>query len=198
MGTLGPLVKEVETRRAWVVSAAALTLAGLVSSATMGAIVGGLGKVLVPDSAGGWGLAIVITLALVAAAREFGWISVPLPQPKRQTSEWWGKLYGRRAASLLWGLDLGLTFTTWFTFSGPLVLAALAFVVGNLFVGTALFTMMWLGRALSVWLAPLLMRGATTAPQMLDSVSRQKHILQLEHGVALVVVAALLVVAVTV
>lgn len=138
-------------------------------------------------------MAVVAPVALIAAARELGWISVPLIQPRRQTREWWWKVYGRRVAALLWGLDLGLVFTTWFTFAGPWALAALAFTTANPGFGVAVFAAYWLGRALPIWAVPLLLKRKTTM-EMLDEISREYRNLQLTHAGALLSLAALLLV----
>lgn len=129
---------------------------------------------------------------MVAAAREFGVVSVPLVQPKRQTNPCW-KVRGRPLAALLWGFDLGLVFTTWFTFAGPWILAALAFAIGEPKLGASIFVAYWLGRALPVWLAPLLLRGTTTLG-MLRQLSRQYRRFQIMHASALLFVAVLLLV----
>lgn len=74
----------------------------------------------------------------------------------------WRPLRSRRPGCLvLWGLDLGLTFATWLTFSGVWVLAAVAVVSADMAFGAVLFEAFWCGRALSVWVAPLLVERAT-------------------------------------
>lgn len=130
----------------------------------MSAVVGGLialvGAMALPEDIGLLGPIIVLTLATAALARESGFVILPLPQIPRQTNGVWAKERGFAWAAILWGLDLGLTFTTWLTFSGIWVLAAIAFVSGEVAVGAILFAAYWFGRALSVWLAPLLMERA--------------------------------------
>jgi cytochrome c biogenesis protein CcdA len=127
--------------------------------------------------------AIVVPLAVAATAKELGWITVPLIQPRRQTNECW-KVHGRRVAGLLWGFDLGLLFTTWFTFAGTWLVPALAFATGKASFGAALFVAYWLGRALPIWLAPALLRRTSTLG-MLRHLSREYRTLQLFHAGAL-------------
>jgi cytochrome c biogenesis protein CcdA len=135
-------------------------------------------------------ISAAVPLATLAAAREFGWISVPLVQAKRQTNPSW-KVHGRRIAAVLWGFDLGLVVTTWSTFAGPWVLVVVAFVAREPTLGSGLFLAYWLGRALPVWLAPLLLQRTTTVGMMRQLSSHYRD-LQLLHAGALLWIAILL------
>lgn len=195
MGTLGPPGQEVGGRRERITASATFTLAGAVASASVGSALGALGAWTLMPVAGLATVAVVL-LAVIAAAREFGFISVPLVQPRRQTNPCW-KVRGRRVAGLLWGLDLGLVFTTWFTFAGPWVLLAMAFAMRDPTIGASLFVAYWLGRALPVWIAPLLLRGTTTLG-MLRQLSQQYRYFQVMHASALLWVAALLLISLSI
>jgi len=161
------------------------TLAGALTSVLLGAGLGLVGALTLPDDmavpAGLLGLAV----ATVAMARELGVVAVPLPQLGRQTQGMWAKSYGFTAAALLWGLDLGLVFTTWLTLSGAWVLALAAFLVGKPLFGAALFGAYWLGRALSVWVGPLLMERATDTPRLLATLYDRRRLFRAAHVVGL-------------
>ena len=163
----------------------AYTLAGGVTSILVGGGLGVLGAVALPARVGLPAALLALTLACVALARELGLVSVPLPQLGRQTEGMWAKRYGFRGAAILWGLDLGLVFTTWLTFSGVWVLAAIAFLAAEPALGAALFAAYWLGRALSVWIAPLLMDRATDTPRLLATLHDQSRLFRSSHVVAL-------------
>lgn len=56
----------------------------------------------------------------------------------------------------MWGLDIGLTFTTYLTFAGPWLLLIVAVASANPTFAAVLFGD-WIGRVLSLWLMPLLL-----------------------------------------
>lgn len=176
-----PLGKVAGERRRWLVNVTAYTLAGTLTSALVGAGLGAAGAAVLPDHVGWVGTALVLAVALLALARELGIVAVPLPQLGRQTRGVWANWYGARIAAVLWGLDLGLTFTTWVELSGVWVLATVAFVAGEPLVGAALFTSYWLGRALSVWVGPLLMTSASDTPVLVASLNHQHRLFRSVH-----------------
>lgn len=163
----------------------AYTLAGVMTSTLVGASLGWLGRLFLPPHVGGFGLLIAIAVALIAMARELGWLALPLPQFKRQTKDFWAKVFPGTVAATLWGLDLGLIFTTYLTFSGVWLLVVIAILSGESMFGAALFALYWLGRALSVWIAPLLMPNAGATSQFLDRVYGQRHLFQRIHVLGL-------------
>jgi hypothetical protein len=85
----------------------------------------------------------------------------------------------------LWGLDLGLVFTTWITFAGPWFLAAVSLAGRDPWFGAAVFSAHWLGRACWVWLAPFLLPGPSAAPQVLDEIDEARPLFSLLHSVGL-------------
>ncbi|MBI5877942.1 MAG: hypothetical protein HZB53_09840 [Chloroflexi bacterium] len=150
------------------------------TSTFIGAIIGWLGELFslhLSES----GIFAVIAVAVILMARELRWISLPLPQVKRQTKDFWSKVFPSTIAAALWGFDLGLVFTTYFTFSGAWLLAVVAAVIGQPGFGAVLFGIYWLGRALSVWVAPLVMPNASATSQLLDRVHEQRLLFQRAH-----------------
>lgn len=172
-------------RRKWLVNVTAYTLAGGAASLLVGALLGILGGWIVPARVGMLGILIAIAVALLALARELSWLAIPLPQRRRQTRDIWAKVFPSTWAAALWGFDLGLVFTTWFTFAGVWLLVIVAILIGSPQFGAALFTAYWLGRALSVWIAPMLLSDATATPQLLDEIVAQYRLFQRMHVVGL-------------
>lgn len=165
---------------------AAFTVAGAVTSVLVGSGVALVGAMALPHDIGLTAAILAMALALVALAREVGLVAVPLPQIGRQTEGMWARNFGFRGAAILWGLDLGLVFATWLTFSGAWVLAGVTFLVGKPALGAGLFAAYWLGRALSVWIGPLLMETATDTPRLLATLYDQSSLFRSIHVAALV------------
>jgi hypothetical protein len=186
VGALAPLGKVAGRRRRWLVNVTLYTVAGLLASVLVGLALGAAGLLLWPRSLRAIGLAATLLVAALAAARESGAISIPFPQVRRQTRDVWAKRFPSTVAATLWGLDLGLVFTTWFTFSGTWLLVAAAFSAGSPAYGAALFAAYWSGRALSVWVAPSLLRSATATPTLVGAIDAERQVFRWVHvaGVA--------------
>ena len=174
-----------EGRAKWLVNVALYTLAGAGTSALLGGVLGSAGSHLVPSPLRRDAGPVVLALALLAAARELGWVRFPLPQARRQTNHLWAKLLPTPVAATLWGLDLGLLFTTWHTFSGPWVLASIALLHGDAAFGAVLLLAYWLGRAVPVWIGPLLLPDAGATPGVLASIHDRHRTYQLIHAAGL-------------
>src|SRR5437764_3685853 len=132
------------------------TIAGCVSAGATGALLGLFGHLLRLES---WQrpLAYFIgLLALLLAAREWGWIRFPLPERKRQTEKYFAHSFGFVTASWMWGFHIGFGFFTRITFGGFWVLVAAAIGSGSPGYGAVLMVVYWLGRMLPVWVAPSL------------------------------------------
>jgi len=138
------------------------------------------------------GLWLAIAIALFAMARELGWVSYPIPQLKRQTKDVWARIFPRKVAAMLWGLDLGLTFTTRITFSGVWVLAIVTILIGKPAFGAALFVLYWLGRALSLWIAPLLMPDSSSTDWVQERIYGQYSLFRRIHAFGLVITVVIL------
>jgi hypothetical protein len=181
-----------EGKKQWLINVVAYTLAGGMASVFVGSALSTLGGallLLLPAlrvEAGRLGVWIAIAIATVAIAREARWISLPLPQLRRQTKQVWAILFPRTVAATLWGLDLGLIFTTRLTFSGVWLLAAVAFLNGEPVFGATLFGLYWLGRALSVWIAPLLMQDTASTPQLMDGIAGEYRLFRRVHVLGLI------------
>jgi hypothetical protein len=172
-------------RKRWVVEVTVFTVSGLVTSTLVGASFGWVGQQGMPRPVGAGGVAFALFIAIIALGREIGWIELPVPQFKRQTRGSWAHCFPRAVAAMLWGLDLGLIFTTYLTFSGVWLLATIATISSQQGIASALFVMYWLGRASSVWLASRFMTDARATHQFLDAILGQYRSMQIVHAIGL-------------
>ena len=168
----------------WLINVSVYSLAGSVSSALVGALLGLAGKLVVP-TVGSFGVWLALGVAVATLARESGWLTFRLPQLRRQTRDVWSKLFAGPVAAALWGFDLGLIFTTWLTFSGVWLLVVVALLSRSAAFGAALFATYWLGRALTVWIAPFLLQDANHTPYLLDEIAGQYRLFQRMHALGL-------------
>jgi hypothetical protein len=180
-------VKVAALRRQWLVSVVVYTAAGTLASVAVGSGLGGLGA-LFSERVGireQWLAALVI--GFLGVLKLIGVQRIPLPQWRRQTPEFWRFNVPMPVTAALWGLDLGLVFTTWLTYPGPWFLAAIALVGGSPAFGAVLFGAHWLGRAAWVWFAPYLLPTATSAPAVALAIVRSAPRFQRVHLVGLVI-----------
>lgn len=151
-------MKVARNPRLWLVSVVAYSVGGAMSSAAVGATLGWLGKHIGGSSAPApAAFAVVASLGLILAARERGWLKARLPERQRQTEQFWAQHFGAVPASLMWGLDLGLGFTTRINYGGWWFLVALALLFGSPSLGSMCMLCYWLGRVLPVWIGPLVL-----------------------------------------
>jgi hypothetical protein len=176
----------------WLADVTAYTLGGAATSALVGIALGALGLLLVHGSAGTPAVLVAVGVGLLAAARELGIVSFRLPQRRRSTRDRWSRRLGPTSSALLWGLDIGLLFTTRFTFSGIWFLVALVAALRSPLLGATLFLAYWAGRVASVWLAPLLLEDANAGPDVLDVVRARYRLFQQIHVAAVVWAVAVL------
>lgn len=184
---LTPLVKAAhyKPKARWFLNVGSFTVAGAVSSSCVGLVLGAIGGALPVSLAGVTGIAVAITVASLAMARETGVRRIPLPQVRRATPGGWARTLSGPIVPALWGFDLGLFFTTFFTFAGAWLLVALAVFSGAPSFGAALFLAYWGGRALSIWLAPLFLPDGSATSQMMSAFVLQHRQFQLLHVVGL-------------
>lgn len=186
MGALTPLGKEAHDYKLWFKSVLSYTAAGTVSSIIVGAALGIIGKYMIGEAVRGPAYYIAASIGLVLTAKEWGILSFNLPERKRQTEKFWAHEFGFVGASFLWGLHIGLGFFTRITYSGFWLLAAIALTGGDPFFGAALMSAYWLGRVLSVWVAPLLLRPETTRIELVEAIQDHRNVLHRISGAALI------------
>jgi hypothetical protein len=176
-------------RSRWLLEAGLYTAGGVAGSVLAGAALGALGGLL-PAAVTDHGGTIVLAVAAVAVAREVGVLRFPLPQPRRQTRDLWSKVFPAPVAAALWGLDLGLTVTTRFTFAGTWVVLLTPVLTADPAVGVVLLLAHWLGRALPIWLSPLLLSSPTSTPQVYDAIDARERVFRSTQVLGLAMVIA--------
>jgi hypothetical protein len=158
-----PLVKVARGTRGWLQDMVLYSGAGLITSSGIGAAIGVAGLLVLPASPAA-ATTLLLTVVGYVVFRELAFPRLPLPQWRRQTSELWGKTLPPSLAAALWGLDLGLVFSTYLTFAGPWLVAAMAFVGRDPSFGASAFATFWLGRAATVWFAAATLGGQGIPP----------------------------------
>jgi hypothetical protein len=170
----------------WFKAALAYTVGGSISATLVGVVLGAIGRALAWASAQEMSLYLIGLLSLVLAAREWRWLNFPLPQRGRQTEKVWVHQFGFVVASAMWGLHIGLGFATWMTYGGFWILAAVAVTLGDTVYAAALMLMYWLGRSLSVWVAPALLRSGTDAIELPETILDHRQVYSRIVGFGLV------------
>ncbi len=160
LGALTPLGEAAHGKPRWAISATAFTVGGLLTSGLVGALLGLIGQATGAPFRNFVGMPAMILLAGLCAAREAGFLKVGLLQPQRATRGSLARRLGQPWAALLWGADIGLLFTTWFTFSGTWWLIALMMFSGHSVVSASILASYWGGRALTIWLGPWLVSSS--------------------------------------
>lgn len=145
-----------------------------------------------PALVGKVAILVAILVAIATMAREFRWIYFHLPQLRRQTKDIWAKTLPGTLAAALWGFDLGLIFTSRLTFSGVWLLTMVTVITGDSVFGVALFTLYWFGRALSVWIAYLLVPNANATSDLTAEIGKKGLLFQRIHAWGLLWSAAVL------
>jgi hypothetical protein len=168
---------------------------------TLGALVGGvitfgslavLGEV-VHGADDRLAYAVAAVIALAAAVAELRATPI-VPQIRRQLPEHWRRLLPMPVAGGLYGVLLGLGFTTFVLTLGVWALAGIAFAVGEPMTGLALGLAFGLGRALPIALtAPIADRPTgIRITELMASRPALYRGFRLSDGAALVLVAAAL------
>lgn len=189
-------MKVAKQKREWALRISAYTLAGTFTGAVAGALLAGAGRALLPPHAGHLapliGAAVAVLTLLVELYRPG---SSTLQVARRQTRAHWGfqSRHGIRAAGL-WGADLGLLVTTWFTFPGAWLVIVLALSGRSVALGATLFAAYWVGRALPAWISPMLLPDPNATVATLDAIAAQHSNARRIHLAVLGLLATVLVV----
>ncbi len=179
-------------KRAWIRDISLYTVAGAAAATAVGTTVSIISMSAFPPSVTRLILALALGLAVVGIARSLGWSRFRLPRVKRQTRDVWARRYAPQLTAILWGIDIGLTFQTRLTFAGAGALGAAVAGFADPLLGASIFVSFWIGRALPVWLSPLLMDDANSTPVVLDAINRQERLFLRFNVAALAALAALL------
>lgn len=182
-------MKVAHNRRTWARAVTAYTLTGAAASAGVGALLGFAGLRLGRWPAAGVAAWVGTGLAVLLAARELGWVSFPLPQRQRQAEKFWYQQFGAVVAAALWGLHIGIGFHTRVRFGGFWLLVVLAVLGRSPLAGALLLGCYWLGRALSLWAAPLLFARVGAGVDFMAPVEHSERTQRRAHAFALAMAA---------
>lgn len=190
-----PLVKAAQYRlkARWLVNVLAYAGAGALTSAAVGLALGGVGAALSSSLASEAALVAAIAIGLAVLVRELGLVALPLVQVRRATPGAWAQNLRGPLVPALWGFDLGLFFTTYFTFAGAWLLVAVVVLAGDPLFGAALLLAYWAGRVMSLALSPLLLPDASATSRLMQALVASRRRFQLVHAGAVVVMTAALV-----
>ena len=192
VGALTPLGKVARDWKTWFSAVSLYTLTGLGVSAGIGAVIGRLGRAAGVLQARREVLLAAILLALVLAAREWGVVRFRLPERPLQTEKTWMHEFGARGAATLWGLHLSLGFFTRINYGGFWLLTLLALGLGDPRFGALLVACHWLGKALPVWVAPLVYSDPNEGGDLLRIWARRTVVYARLQGLGLAAAAAVL------
>lgn len=166
----------------WLAGIVAYSIGGSISAALIGVALAIVGKTIDP---GGWAIGALSIVGTLCVLRELRVINIPLVELQRQTRARWftnGPLF---LNPLLWGLDVGLVFATWITFSGAWFLAIAVLLSGDAALGVMVFIAYWIGRSLPHWMEPQLQRNPVSTISAMQAMVSQSGRLQLCHALAL-------------
>ena len=197
LGALTPLGKIPGRRGRWLVNVLVYVAAGALASGGVGAALGAAGGLLVPSGLRDAALVVVLGVALVAAASELGVINWRLPEPDRQTRREWSQRFRPPVPAALWGLGLGLTVATVFTFSGTWLVLTLPVALGEPTAGALLLVAHWFGRAVPVLVGPALLDHAAHTPDLMDDVAKARVVFRATNvvGIGLMSLSSILLIA---
>jgi hypothetical protein len=146
---------QVAGRRTWARAVVLYLAGGLAASATVGWAAGLLGGLIgLPHIAMVAGL--LATFVAWCMASDLGIPGIQVPRLPRQTPGWYSCQFGPVWTSMLWGVDLGLAWTTGGCFASYYAALAIAVWSSSPIVGLFVLTPYGLGRGLPLVLAGML------------------------------------------
>jgi hypothetical protein len=172
------------SRRRQRLALAGFALGAVAASALVGAALGAVGALLGTELA-----FLVAALALLAAAREAGFVRLPLPQLRRQVPERWRSEYPLPVWSVGYGIGLGLGFLTFQPVATFWVACAAAVALGKPLAAGLCFAAYGAGRALmTAWPR----HGQPDPTAAVEGLARRRRLLLFGNVGALLVCAGLL------
>lgn len=122
----------------------------------LGATLGSLGSLFVPYLWRSLTITIIAIVGIVMALCDFGIGGAKTPTLQRQTCPVWWRTLGRYLAVFLWGLDLGLGFTTIRVASLYWIVLLMVFVLASPLIGAGILGGYGLALALNLGVGILL------------------------------------------
>lgn len=145
-----PLVQEAKTLRKWLGMLSLYTTGSTISSLALGATLGSLGSILVPSNGSARAILIIALIGSFMSLCDFQVGGMRALTFGRQTCRWWWNTLGPSWAVLLWGIDLGLGFTTIRVASLYWVVALMVVIMSSPLLGAAIFGAYGLAIALNL------------------------------------------------
>ena len=134
-----------------------------------------LGRLLIPGDAASRE-AVGATIALAAAVADWRGLKIA-PQIRRQVPESWRWRMPLALACALYGVLLGLGFTTFVLAFATWALAGVSFASASPLTGLSIGLAFGLGRALPIlWIAPRLGDGETEGARLMDGMAREPRL----------------------
>lgn len=127
VSTIAPLVKVA--RMQWLKTFIALALGSVLGGATTGAVLGAAGSLLIGEQTLNPAALVLLACGLVPV--ELRVLRVPIPTLYRSVPQRWWRVFGPIVGAFLYGLVLGVGFTTFIPFISFYFVAAAAFVLGH-------------------------------------------------------------------
>jgi hypothetical protein len=135
-----PLVKAANKSGKLLSLVSLYAIGAVASSMTLGALLGLLGVFLVPGHWTSIALAIVGSIGVLLALCDFGVGGTKTPTLRRQTCPGWWRTLGPARTMLLWGIDLGLGFSTIRVASLYWIVTLAVFVLASPLTGAAILS----------------------------------------------------------
>jgi hypothetical protein len=131
-------------------------------------------------------------LASVGGLRDLGFLRFSWPQPFRQVPAYWWQVFGPLKTSFLWGLGIGLAYSTMVVFSLYYVLAGWVLLWGRPGLGAAALATYGFTQGTLLTLEMLLITRGARSPGGLLGLERSNWLLDLS-GASLLAIAVFLV-----
>jgi cytochrome c biogenesis protein CcdA len=178
------------SRRRRFIALVLFALGAVTAAAALGLTLGALGALVGARAA----VAAVAVLAALAAARELGFVRLPVPQLRSQVPDWWRFQLPLPVWSLGYGAGLGVGVFTYQPFATFWIACAAAVVLAEPVPSAAAFALYGAGRALMVALPTL--RGAEP-PLAVERLARCRPLLARANALVLAAAAVALALAAT-
>jgi sulfite exporter TauE/SafE len=154
VGTIGPIVNGESKSGQLPVTLWVHSLGYVLGSASLGALLGGIGAVLVGSRMLEYIVLITGFLSLILGLRDLALVPVSLPRSRKQVPSNWLVIFPPRITAFLYGAGLGLGVLTYIPLSTLYVAVVWVTLRGSPLTGALGMAFFGLGRALPmIWLS---------------------------------------------
>ena len=148
LASIHPLGERARNSNYWI-TAVAYAVGSMAGGAAVGAVMGGLGRMLLPDLTATTLAVIAAVIAAAGVAVDLGFVR--LPTWHRQVNEDWLTTYRGWVYGAGFGFQLGMGLVTIVTTASIYATFALSFLSGDLFVGSFVGVVFGLSRSLVIF-----------------------------------------------